>query len=155
MEILDSGDRREFGTGAVRDMACKGRCDLLPWDVIGRMVEDPELAMFCQNMYSATHGVDLHESVRVSLNSFVFRAYDNDCWTAMIEVAFHYESGAKKYSERNWENGIPVASFLDSAGRHFLKYMRGDKDEPHDRAVVWNLLGALWTIKHHPELAKA
>ena len=33
--IADSGERREFGTGAVRDMASKGRCDLLPWDVIG------------------------------------------------------------------------------------------------------------------------
>lgn len=31
MEILDSGNRREFETGAVRDMAeGKGRLDLLP-----------------------------------------------------------------------------------------------------------------------------
>lgn len=31
MEILDSGNRREFETGAVRDMAeGKGRMDLLP-----------------------------------------------------------------------------------------------------------------------------
>ena len=30
-EILDSGNRREFESGAVRDMAKgKGRCDLLP-----------------------------------------------------------------------------------------------------------------------------
>ena len=34
-EIKDSGNRREFSTGAVRDMAeGKGRCDLLPLDVI-------------------------------------------------------------------------------------------------------------------------
>lgn len=33
--IKDSGERREFGTGAVRDMATgKGRFDLLPWAVI-------------------------------------------------------------------------------------------------------------------------
>ncbi len=25
-------------------------------------------------------------------------------------------------------------------------------DEPHDRAFVWNMLGAIWTHKHHPEL---
>ena len=31
MAILDSGNRRAFGTGAVRDIAAgKGRCDLLP-----------------------------------------------------------------------------------------------------------------------------
>lgn len=34
-DIKDSGTRREFGTGAVRDMAAgKGRMDLLPWDAI-------------------------------------------------------------------------------------------------------------------------
>lgn len=33
--IKDSGQRRDFGTGAVRDMAVgKGRFDLLPWAVI-------------------------------------------------------------------------------------------------------------------------
>lgn len=35
MEILDSGNRREFETGAVRDMSeGKGRMDLLPWAAI-------------------------------------------------------------------------------------------------------------------------
>lgn len=35
MEILDSGNRREFETGAVRDMSDgKGRMDLLPWAAI-------------------------------------------------------------------------------------------------------------------------
>lgn len=34
-EILDSGTRREFSSGAVRDMASgKGRMDLLPWAAI-------------------------------------------------------------------------------------------------------------------------
>lgn len=43
-EILkDSGNRREFGTGAVRDMAeGKGRYDLLPWEAIH------ELALHCE-----------------------------------------------------------------------------------------------------------
>lgn len=35
MQILDSGNRREFETGFVRDMAeGKGRMDLLPWAAI-------------------------------------------------------------------------------------------------------------------------
>lgn len=34
-ELLDSGNRREFSTGAVRDMSeGKGRFDLLPWRAI-------------------------------------------------------------------------------------------------------------------------
>lgn len=39
-EILDSGDRREFPSGAVRDMAeGKGRFDLIPWNVIMRLAK--------------------------------------------------------------------------------------------------------------------
>lgn len=38
--IKDSGDRTEFETGAVRDMhEGKGRCDLLPLDVIGELFD--------------------------------------------------------------------------------------------------------------------
>lgn len=78
--IKDSGDRHEFTTGAVRDMAeGKGRCDLLP----------P---------------------------------------LAIIRLSKHFEEGAKKYGERNWEKGIPINSFIDSAMRHTLKYMAGQDD---------------------------
>jgi hypothetical protein len=42
-EIKDSGERREFNTGAVRDIQeGKGRYDLLPWDAIH------ELAIHCE-----------------------------------------------------------------------------------------------------------
>lgn len=44
MEIKDSGTRREFETGAVRDMSeGKGRMDLLPWAAI------MEVAIHCEN----------------------------------------------------------------------------------------------------------
>ena len=44
MEIKDSGTRREFDSGAVRDMAeGKGRMDLLPWSAI------LEVAKHCEN----------------------------------------------------------------------------------------------------------
>ena len=43
-ELKDSGTRREFDTGAVRDMAeGKGRYDLLPWHAIKL------LAIHCEN----------------------------------------------------------------------------------------------------------
>ena len=44
MEIKDSGNRRRFETGAVRDMAeGKGRMDLLPWAAI------MEISKHCEN----------------------------------------------------------------------------------------------------------
>ena len=41
MAILDSGERREFETGAVRDISGgKGRMDLVPLDAVGCILED-------------------------------------------------------------------------------------------------------------------
>ena len=42
--IKDSGNRREFSSGAVRDIQeGKGRCDLLPLDVIAKYTHDDVL----------------------------------------------------------------------------------------------------------------
>lgn len=59
---------------------------------------------------------------------------------AIFEVAKVLETGAKKYSPRNWEKGIPLSRFLDSGLRHAMKYLRGDRDEPHDSMAAWNFL---------------
>lgn len=59
---------------------------------------------------------------------------------ALFEVAKIFETGALKYAERNWEKGIPLSRFFDSGIRHAYKYLRGDRDEPHDAMAVWNLL---------------
>ena len=67
---------------------------------------------------------------------------------AMLEVSVHFEDGAKKYGERNWEKGLPVDCFLNSAIRHYLKWVDGWNDEPHDRAIVWNLLCMWWTAEN-------
>jgi hypothetical protein len=73
-------------------------------------------------------------------------------YTMLLEVSKHFEDGAKKYGENNWQKGIPVRCYIDSAVRHYLKYQRGDKDEPHDRAFCWNILCCIWTCMHKPEL---
>ena len=102
MEIKDSGHRREFETGAVRDMAeGKGRFDLIP----------P---------------------------------------LALRRLAKHYEKGAIKYGDRNWEKGIPNDSFIDSALRHINQYQAGEENEDHLSAAVFNLFG----IVHFEEVKK-
>ena len=151
-----SGNRREFSTGAVRDMAGKGRCDLLPWGIIGDLIFDKEEPgwMFCSGMDLATHGEMLKESITECLYAFNMITGSSTA-NSLLNVARHYEAGARKYSERNWEKGLPIVVFLDSAGRHFLKHIDGWDDEPHEQAIVWNLLGALWTIDHRPDLIGA
>lgn len=104
MLIKDSGHRREFETGAVRDMEeGKGRCDLLP-----------------------------------------------AC--AILRLSRHYENGTKKYGERNWEKGIPISSFIDSAMRHILKYLDGQTDEDHLAAASWNIMCAMWMEEKRPDM---
>ena len=40
-KLKDSGERRQFESGAVRDISeGKGRCDLLPLDAVGLLVPD-------------------------------------------------------------------------------------------------------------------
>ena len=93
----DSGSRRDFGTGAVRDAATgKGSFHLLPFD-------------------------------------------------AIQELARVYETGAGKYDARNWEKGIPMSTFMDSAARHLLKAISGITDEPHLPMAMWNIACAIQT----------
>lgn len=57
---------------------------------------------------------------------------------AMLRLAIHFEAGANKYGDRNWEKGQPLCRFMDSALRHIFKYLRGDDDEDHLAAAMWN-----------------
>jgi len=61
-------------------------------------------------------------------------------------VAVHYEHGAKKYGDRNWEKGQPVMRYFDSGLRHIFGYLAGKQDEDHLAACVWNGLAALHTL---------
>jgi hypothetical protein len=88
----------------------------------------------------------------IAICRFIDDEFKGDIYSALLELSKHYEAGAKKYSPNNWKLGIYVHCFIDSALRHYLKHLRGDTDEPHGRAVLWNLVGALWTHNHRPEL---
>ena len=147
MKLPDSGERRQFDSGAVRDIAQgKGRCDLMPLGIIGEWLGHDCLCNINEYLYTGNL-----EHLRFALNMFI-QDRDIDTATAVLEVAKHFEDGAVKYGDRNWEKGIPVHCYIDSAVRHYLKFHRGDNDEPHDRAFMWNILCAMWTHANHPEL---
>lgn len=143
--IKDSGERREFETGAVRDIQeGKGRCDLMPLDVVAKLLSNPTLAYIYRFQIFGDSRA-LHKALTSS------GVYHN-LHTMLLEVSKHFEEGAKKYGEHNWQKGIPTHCYVDSAVRHYLKYLRGDTDEPHDRAFVWNILCCIWTCENKPEL---
>jgi hypothetical protein len=146
-DLLDSGTRRTWETGAVRDAADgKGRCDLLPLDVIYEYIGDGVLKAI--ETYITTGNVKL---LWIAIQHFSDQK-DWSFYDMLLEVSKQYEDGAVKYGDNNWRKGIPIHCYIDSAVRHYLKYCRGDEDEPHDRAVCWNLLCAIWTHKNKPEM---
>lgn len=58
-----------------------------------------------------------------------------------------YSRGAVKYGDRNWQKANSqdeLDRFHASAFRHFIQYLKGDRDEDHGIAVVWNIFAALW-----------
>ena len=69
-----------------------------------------------------------------------------------MDLSVHYKNGALKYAERNWEKGLPIHSFIDSAIRHLCKEILGWTDEPHLIACAWNVVGALYTLETYPWL---
>src|SRR5260370_6711554 len=96
-ELKDSGERRQFLTGAVRDRGRgKGAPSLVPNWVI---------------------------------------------WL----VSRVFEDGAAKYDARNWEKGMHLSNYLDSAERHLAKLKVGMRDEPHATQVAWNIIGYIFT----------
>lgn len=102
--LKDSGERRQFDSGAIRDRAAgKGRFDLIPTQLLFRL-------------------------------------------------ARHYEAGSIKYSDRNWEKGMPISVYIDSALRHMFKYIAGWNDEDHLAAAIWNLAAIMFMEDEMPHL---
>lgn len=58
---------------------------------------------------------------------------------SMFRLAKHFENGAMRYKERNWEAGIPLSVYWDSAIRHWWKVLLGMDDEDHISATMWNI----------------
>jgi len=70
----------------------------------------------------------------------------------MVEVAKVLTFGAEKYEENNWKKGIPCKCFVDSALRHFFKFIANHKDEDHESAFYWNIMCCIWTHENIPEM---
>lgn len=154
--IIDSGNRTEYPTGAVRDIKeGKGRCDLMPLDVVAYFMNDEILESIYKFQQDDSLVFELY-SVLAKVSDANYKDMGNSINSGkanmILDVSIHFEEGAKKYGEYNWQKGIPVQSYIDSAVRHYLKHLRGDDDENHLRAFVWNIFCCIWTVKHKEEI---
>lgn len=147
MSLVDSGKRTTYANGGMREIcADKGRCDLVyntPFSIIMNDVIFSHIEYFMRTGHE--------ESIYDAIKIFIKEAYNGNACDAYLELAKHYQAGAEKYAERNYEKGLPCHSFIDSGLRHYVKWLRGDTDEPHDRAFLWNMVSLLYTIHFKPE----
>lgn len=155
--LKDSGARTTFESGAQREVEkSKGRHDLLPLDVLAVLYAsstyDEDVRQVADGIFSSLHHFvytgDM-ACITDAIWTFIEYAYHNDTEHALLCLAIHYGDGAEKYAERNWEQGLPLSSFLQSAVRHFIKWIEKWEDEPHDRAFLWNLFGIIRTLNDH------
>ncbi len=78
-------------------------------------------------------------------------ASDGKGWPSEIppiateKMGKRFEDGAAKYSRGNWREGIPLSRYQDSITRHLLAWSKGQTDEDHLGAVLWNAACAAWT----------
>ena len=143
--IKDSGNRTDFGTGAVRDIQQgKGRPDLLPMDtmialvecrVVNAIVPDFRLAEVSFLVFYRDRNF---EALLDGILNLCYRRAKDDLSSVLLDLSRFYEAGCKKYGDRNWEKGIPLGTYFCSGIRHLWKYMSGEKDEDHLIAAIWN-----------------
>ena len=84
--LADTGDRTTVGGGAQRDMGGhKGRCDLLPLDIVGNILGDD----FFNLMDSFIYEQDNIELIYQAFNLVLERS-QMEMNTAFLELAKHY-----------------------------------------------------------------
>lgn len=62
----------------------------------------------------------------------------------LARLAKLYEAGSLAYGDRNWEKGLPLSRYWDSALRHLTQFSLGLTDEDHLIHGLWNL----WCFVH-------
>ena len=78
--------------------------------------------------------------------------YDLVSPIGLREVARACSEGAQKYSDWNWEKGMPVSDLLNHAIAHVYQFLAGDRSEPHLGHAAWNLLAAIHSHELWPHL---
>ena len=71
--------------------------------------------------------------------------YDLISPIAIRRLAVVLEKGAKKYKSRNWEKGMNLCRFIDSAKRHMDQFLEGNRDEDHLGQAMFNIMGCIHT----------
>lgn len=78
--------------------------------------------------------------------------YDLITPIGLAAVARACAEGAQKYSDYNWERGMPAHDMLNHALRHINEFLAGDRAEDHLGHAAWNVMGAIHSLEVWPHL---
>lgn len=139
----DSGQRQQFASGMVRDVTT-GKVDytfILQGPMFARMIRErarssilPAFLAWFRGDPDADYAAMTLDAIDVAESGQMFER-----WSQLME------RGAIKYERDNWmkaEGEAEYVRFKQSALRHLMQYLRGDRDEDHAAAVFFNINGA-------------
>lgn len=153
-ETKNSGVREQFSSGMQRDtQEGKVRADLGFDGPIARIMfqEGPkgDAGIALVDWYDEVLGGHLATQEAFKVIRLI-AAYEGGIGELLTRYSALMTRGAVKYSARNWMQASGQAEldrFISSACRHFLQWYRGDRDEDHAAAVVFNLNGAEYVLR--------
>jgi len=62
---------------------------------------------------------------------------------ALERIGNWLKLGAQRYTERNWEKGMPISRCNASLSRHLMKFQQGIEDEDHLAAILFNAMAII------------
>lgn len=131
----------------------KTYCDLLPLDILGsyysRIRKADASYIFRQLSHFKQHGMldPLYEvlsifSTHYGSDEAMFLELSEDLRDLNAEIVLNTD----------YSNCRPASMYFEAAIRHFLQYLKGDTDGPHDRAFVWNIMLCIFVCTYFPDL---
>ncbi len=100
----------------------------------------------------STAGTVTFETGAVRSSDRVGERYDLISPIGLRRLAKTCHEGATKYSDFNWERGMPVSEMLNHAISHIYSYASGDRSEDHLAHAAWNMFGAMHSEEMWPHL---
>lgn len=149
-----SGYEQSVGVQHERDVfGCAGkRAVFLPWDdshlASGSVPPDPAPT----KPAPAPAGQKQFVTGAVRSDDADGTRYDLISPIGLRRLAETCREGAEKYSDYNWERGMPVGEMLNHGIRHLYQYLAGNRDEDHLAHAAWNCFAAMHSEEMWPDL---
>lgn len=158
--IKFSQETKEFLTGAHRGGGDKYPMEYLPLLEAGHVLAIASNTSPCTTTEACVRIAQKVEEFKTSRNPSLLAEAGaiaavnlfKNLYDCMGLTALHFKQGAEKYGFNNWQKGMPVMVYIGSLSRHLFKFLAGWTDEPHETAIMWNILALMWTVQNKPEM---